>query len=110
MKRLFKITILIVMIMLVIVNVVYATSNYYQGTQTGSYVSEENTGDAFSINGSFESFFRILRIGCVVFICLSSYLAYVAVRKKEKGKVILFLIVICILVFIACFLKILVNG
>lgn len=110
MKRLFKITILIVMIMLVIVNVVYATSNYYQGTQTGSYVSEENTGDAFSINGSFESFFRILRIGCVVLICLSSYLAYVAVRKKEKGKVILFLIVICILVFIACFLKILVNG
>ena len=110
MKKVLISFIITLLIFIGITNVVYATPNYYKGTQTGSYVSEENTGDAFSINGSFESFFRILRIGCVVLICLSSYLAYVAVRKKEKGKVILFLIVICILVFIACFLKILVNG
>ena len=121
MKKVLISFIITLLIFIGITNVVYATPNYYKGTQKGSYVAtsedeewlEENIENyevKDSLNSKIGDAIEIARILCVVFICILSVLAYIAATNKDTLKVIVFVIVIGVLVFVGTYFRLMING
>ena len=115
MKKVLTRLIIAILIFIGITNVVYATPNYYKGTQSGSYVATvedeyNNEGLAGSLNTKIGKAIETARILCEVFICILSVLAYIAATNKDTLKVIVFVIVIGVLVFVGTFLRLMING